>query len=195
MDSLEVLLWNSRRLETFIRVLGQDPTTNLHSTAMYTRPARSAACSLTSRSNSRNYATRRIIKDTPSIPLPARASSFPFTDHFPKQPAYFEATICREMSERGSTENSSLYTGFQKSHLLGFEKRIPKGAISLALSNGEEVHAAYAHSSIPQNPVVELNHRNTNLDREPYWQRIGRWKDVTEKEFLSHRWQVSIHTL
>ena len=28
--------------------------------------------------------------------------------------------------------------------------------------------------------------------RMPYWQKIGRWKDVGEDEFLSYRWQVRL---
>jgi len=27
---------------------------------------------------------------------------------------------------------------------------------------------------------------------DPYWQRLELWKDATEEEFLSYKWQVSI---
>jgi lysine 2,3-aminomutase len=33
--------------------------------------------------------------------------------------------------------------------------------------------------------------RGTKFDRVPYWQKIGRWKDITEENFLSYRWSVS----
>lgn len=32
--------------------------------------------------------------------------------------------------------------------------------------------------------------QHRRFERELYWQKIPRWKDVTEKEFLSYRWQV-----
>ena len=38
---------------------------------------------------------------------------------------------------------------------------------------------------------VPLYHRDSKFDKEPYWQKIGRWKDVPEEQFLSHRWNVS----
>jgi hypothetical protein len=42
---------------------------------------------------------------------------------------------------------------------------------------------------------VPAYHRDSKYDRAPYWQKIGRWKDITEKQFLSYRWGVSqIHT-
>lgn len=43
--------------------------------------------------------------------------------------------------------------------------------------------------------TVPAYHRGSKYDRVPYWQKIGRWKDITEKQFLSYRWGVSqIHT-
>lgn len=32
---------------------------------------------------------------------------------------------------------------------------------------------------------------SSKFDRVPYWQKIGRWKDVGENDFLSYRWNVS----
>jgi len=42
-----------------------------------------------------------------------------------------------------------------------------------------------------ENPVTPLYHQGNKFDRVPYWQKIPRWKDVTEKEWLSYEWQVS----
>lgn len=42
-----------------------------------------------------------------------------------------------------------------------------------------------------QEKVVPLYYQGSKFDKEPYWQKIGRWKDVTEEQFLSHRWNVS----
>ena len=29
-------------------------------------------------------------------------------------------------------------------------------------------------------------------DRKQYWKHIPRWQDITEKEFLNYKWQVSL---
>jgi hypothetical protein len=42
-----------------------------------------------------------------------------------------------------------------------------------------------------QEMIVPLYYRDSKFDKEPYWQKIGRWKDVTQEQFLSHRWNVS----
>lgn len=34
--------------------------------------------------------------------------------------------------------------------------------------------------------------RGSKYDRSPYWQNIRRWKDVSEADFLSYRWNVSL---
>lgn len=47
------------------------------------------------------------------------------------------------------------------------------------------------HEMRTQEEIVPLYYRGSKFDREPYWQKIGRWKDVTEEQFLSHRWNVS----
>ena len=31
----------------------------------------------------------------------------------------------------------------------------------------------------------------SQVDEDPYWQNISRWKDISSDEFLSYRWQVS----
>ena len=42
-----------------------------------------------------------------------------------------------------------------------------------------------------QEMTVPLYYRDSKFHKEPYWQKIGRWKDVTQEQFLSHRWNVS----
>jgi lysine 2,3-aminomutase len=38
--------------------------------------------------------------------------------------------------------------------------------------------------------TIPAYHRGSKFDRVPYWQNIGRWKDITENQFLSYRWGV-----
>lgn len=38
--------------------------------------------------------------------------------------------------------------------------------------------------------AVPAYFRGVKFDPVPYWQKIGRWKDITEKQFLSYRWGV-----
>ncbi|PSS22823.1 hypothetical protein M430DRAFT_135122 [Amorphotheca resinae ATCC 22711] len=49
-------------------------------------------------------------------------------------------------------------------------------------------HTQYEAS---QSTALPIYHRGALFDREPYWQKIARWSDVSEKEFLSYRWQIS----
>jgi hypothetical protein len=39
--------------------------------------------------------------------------------------------------------------------------------------------------------AVPAYFRDSKFDRVPYWQKIGRWKGITEKQFLSYSWGVS----
>jgi hypothetical protein len=43
----------------------------------------------------------------------------------------------------------------------------------------------------PQKQEAPLYHRGVLFDRVAYWQNIPRWKDVTEKQFLTYSWSVS----
>jgi hypothetical protein len=43
----------------------------------------------------------------------------------------------------------------------------------------------------PQKQEGPLYHRGSLFDRVAYWQNIPRWKDATEKEFLTYSWSVS----
>jgi len=48
-----------------------------------------------------------------------------------------------------------------------------------------------ASESVIDAATVPAYHRGSKFDRVPYWQNIGRWKDITENQFLSYRWGVS----
>jgi hypothetical protein len=48
-----------------------------------------------------------------------------------------------------------------------------------------------AQQTIIQEKAVPLYDRKSKFDKEQYWQKIDRWKDVTQEQFLSHRWNVS----
>ena len=45
----------------------------------------------------------------------------------------------------------------------------------------------------PPMQEAPLYHRGSLFDRAAYWQNIPRWKDVTEKQFLTYSWGVSQH--
>lgn len=53
------------------------------------------------------------------------------------------------------------------------------------------VSGLVGHESAAKEKVIPLYYRDSKFDKEPYWQKIGRWKDATQEEFLSHRWNVS----
>eukprot|EP00026_Physarum_polycephalum_P007228 Phypoly_transcript_07285.p1 GENE.Phypoly_transcript_07285~~Phypoly_transcript_07285.p1 ORF type:complete len:492 (-),score=67.76 Phypoly_transcript_07285:95-1570(-) len=41
-------------------------------------------------------------------------------------------------------------------------------------------------------PIVEQSHAEySEYERTPYWTKVPLWENVTEKEFLTYRWQVS----
>ena len=59
----------------------------------------------------------------------------------------------------------------------------------------QEVPKSVADATSPQ-PSIDLAtvpayHRGSKFGRVPYWHKIGRWKDISEKQFLSYRWGVS----
>lgn len=41
--------------------------------------------------------------------------------------------------------------------------------------------------AVPVAPRLQVNR-----SRPTYWTKISHWKDITEQQFLSYRWQVSI---
>jgi hypothetical protein len=45
----------------------------------------------------------------------------------------------------------------------------------------------------PQKQEAPLYYRGSLFDRVAYWQNIPRWKDVTEKQFLTYNWSVCQH--
>lgn len=55
---------------------------------------------------------------------------------------------------------------------------------------------AQQHSELNSTADVEAvatpaYHIGSKFNRTPYWQKIGRWKDIPEDQFLSYRWNVS----
>lgn len=59
------------------------------------------------------------------------------------------------------------------------------------ITNGLEEHQEAEEQSSVDHAPAPVYHRGTKFDRLPYWQKIGRWKDVSEQQFLSYRWNVS----
>lgn len=48
---------------------------------------------------------------------------------------------------------------------------------------------AEARDAFKEEPTpVPAYFRGTKFDRVPYWQKIGRWQNATEEQFLSYRW-------
>lgn len=53
------------------------------------------------------------------------------------------------------------------------------------------MQSATAGPALMSNSTVSADNSNPNPRlRDPYWRVIPMWKDVTEAEFLSYRWQV-----
>ena len=53
-----------------------------------------------------------------------------------------------------------------------------------------EPHGNDATLEMPS-PTVPLYHRSSKFERVPYWQKIPRWSDVSEEQFLTYSWGVS----
>lgn len=43
--------------------------------------------------------------------------------------------------------------------------------------------------------TVPAYFRGSKFDRVPYWQKIERWKDISEKQFLSYSWGVKSYAV
>ncbi|EKD16268.1 uncharacterized protein L3040_009498 [Drepanopeziza brunnea f. sp. 'multigermtubi'] len=43
----------------------------------------------------------------------------------------------------------------------------------------------------PEARTVPVYHHGSKFERIPYWQKIRRWEDVTEEQFLSYRWNIA----
>lgn len=68
---------------------------------------------------------------------------------------------------------------------LGVQENVDKSSMPQGAALRTEEFAETVTSASP------AYFRGSKFDRAPYWQKIGRWKDVSEKEFLSYRWNVS----
>lgn len=91
-----------------------------------------------------------------------------------------------------STQKSRLQTEphriFEKplDYHRGSTQSFPLRQVSKRLVESEDTSGTSAlTASIP------LYHCSSKFDRLPYWQKIPRWKDVSEKQFLNYSWGVS----
>ncbi|KAE8449221.1 hypothetical protein EG329_008388 [Mollisiaceae sp. DMI_Dod_QoI] len=68
----------------------------------------------------------------------------------------------------------------------GVQGSMSKASLPRVATLGREDSAQTTSTSA--NPAY---YHGSKFDRVPYWQKIGRWKDVGEKEFLSYRWNTA----
>lgn len=158
---------------------------------MYSNLVRSAS-GLALKSNTRHYATRRVITQTPSTPLPV-TRQFQSIGQLQAQPG---------LSEQIQTYDHVSETGnFHPDHLRLPSQNIPETineplasrdqGLGTKIKNEQVTSTNEGVDTTSQNLATPLYFRGSSFDRFPYWQKIGRWKHVTEKEFLTHSWQVS----
>jgi hypothetical protein len=103
-----------------------------------------------------------------------------------REPAYFPEHIIQELPQdithRPVTPKSSAQI---------VDDTLKRSSVTTL----QEIKMPLIETALPESPLetttVPAYHRGTQFDRDLYWQRIGRWKDVTEKQFLSYRWGVS----
>lgn len=50
-----------------------------------------------------------------------------------------------------------------------------------------------SHPARLRSVAVSVRHIHNAQERAPYWQHIGLWKDVSEADFLSYRWQAGLY--
>jgi hypothetical protein len=139
----------------------------------------------------RNYATRRVIRESSSTPLTTLTRSFQSIGNLQAQPVPTDTPIYAEPFELGVIENCNLSPQVEfptQSILPNHLNEEPASRATLAQK--QATPAKIVEQLATQEPAIPLYHRGTKFDREPYWQKIGRWKEVTEKEFLTHSWQV-----
>lgn len=156
---------------------------------MYLGAARSVARRIsTIRPASRAYATRRVIQDpslniktTPSRPSrsighlqgPPTPNEAPLLDGG-FQPGVFGPNYYKKPQTQPSPSQQIVQ---QEPSTLKETLNVPMEDISRPIIATETVNSLY--------------HQGESFDRIPYWQKIRRWKDVTEKQFLSYEWNVS----
>lgn len=69
--------------------------------------------------------------------------------------------------------------------------RIDSVRPKVAIDDDGGFNDTYVDSEIQSSPVPAY-FRGSKFDRVPYWQKIGRWKDVSEEKWLSYSWGVSL---
>jgi len=71
------------------------------------------------------------------------------------------------------------------------EAILQKNSISVLQETTKPVVETSAIEPVIDTSNVPAYQHGSKFDRVPYWQNIGRWKNVTEEKFLSYRWGVS----
>ena len=58
-----------------------------------------------------------------------------------------------------------------------------------------QVYISFLSSSLPSTLSIHFlifsSSEDSEYEKTPYWNSIPRWENVTEREFLTYRWQVS----
>jgi lysine 2,3-aminomutase len=71
-----------------------------------------------------------------------------------------------------------------------FEDLLEKGGVRKLQEISKSMVAPTSTESAIDPVIVPAYFRGSKFDRVPYWQKIGRWKDISEKQFLSYSWGV-----
>jgi hypothetical protein len=130
----------------------------------------------------RNYATRRVIRGTSPVQLVAPVRSFQSTGQNQGQAALAEALPYDGIFEQRFVEKVSAISNPSPS---------PSSVSQTTVSQNPFLGASNPKDQATQASSTPTYYRGTLFEREAYWQKIPRWKDVSETQFLSHRWQVS----
>jgi hypothetical protein len=100
------------------------------------------------------------------------------------EPEYVPAYIVQDLLETGSHQIVA-----PKQYVQDLDGTMKHNGASTA----QEVPVPVAETTTEPTtklPAVPAYFRGVKFDPVPYWQKIGRWKDTTEKQFLSYRWGV-----
>jgi hypothetical protein len=159
---------------------------------MYSRLFRSAS-GFAIRPNTRAYATRRVINRSQSAPLPPSARQFQSIGQLQGQPALAQASDYYEELNEGGDIQATLSTPTLPHLPKSTEAPISEHHDSeTRLEDGQFTATSMDGEALAKKAATPLYFQGSKFVREPYWQKIGRWQNVTEKEFLTHSWQVSL---
>lgn len=65
--------------------------------------------------------------------------------------------------------------------------RIPTGCAGITTNT---TYQPTTHNRSMADSADSATTTNLMYTRQPFWQRVERWNQVSEQDFLSHRWQV-----